>query len=557
MAIGSASSRRMRQARRQRRQRILEDHLHAPPEPQPVGARERRSGRGPRRGPCPDVGRFRPTSALASVVLPLPLSPTSPTVSPGGERQADAGDRLHAAGEGDGQVSRPRSCRSTSCQAPASRLRAWPGATASSGGSSTHFSKRDGQRARKDAAGRHVDQVGQPALDRHQARRPARRRGRSRRRAAPACRDGAGRRTGLRGRAALDDLAGIHHRDVVAEFGDQAEAVRDEDDRAVELGCRRLQQARRSAPRSSRRAPSSARRRSAGRARRAAPWRSSRAGACRPKAGADRRRAACSGSEMPTAPASPAARRSSAVRPRSGWRLRCASTSCVPMREHRVERRHRILEDHGDARAAQPCAAPRRRAPAGLRHRTRCGPNAGRYLPGSSPSSASASVDLPLPLSPTRPTMRRRPIDRSTSRRACSAPFAVAKSTRQVLDRDQRRFAHGSRLSLGSMASRSASPNSVKPSVASVSMPPGDQHRPDRLLEIGEAVEEHRAPARQRRADADAEEAQAGLERDDDRDVHAGQHDDRADDVGQHVEEHDARARCAERPLGLEEGPLP
>ena len=30
----------------------------------------------------PEVGRFSPTSALASVVLPLPLSPTRPSVSP-------------------------------------------------------------------------------------------------------------------------------------------------------------------------------------------------------------------------------------------------------------------------------------------------------------------------------------------------------------------------------------------------------------------------------------------------------------------------------------------
>ena len=98
------------------------------------------------------------------------------------------------------------------------------------------------------------------------------------------------------GRPALDDLAGIHHRDLVADLGDQAEAVRDEHDRAVERGVQILDAARRSAPRSSRRAPWSARRRSAGRARTAAPWRSSRAGACRRRAGADRRTAATAAS---------------------------------------------------------------------------------------------------------------------------------------------------------------------------------------------------------------------------------------------------------------------
>ncbi len=35
--------------------------------------------------------------------------------------------------------------------------------------------------------------------------------------------------------ALLDDLAGIHHDDVVAELGDQAEIVRDDDDGRVQL----------------------------------------------------------------------------------------------------------------------------------------------------------------------------------------------------------------------------------------------------------------------------------------------------------------------------------
>ena len=35
------------------------------------------------------------------------------------------------------------------------------------------------------------------------------------------------------GRRALDDLARIHHRDLVADLGDHAEIVRDEDDRGA------------------------------------------------------------------------------------------------------------------------------------------------------------------------------------------------------------------------------------------------------------------------------------------------------------------------------------
>ena len=37
-------------------------------------------------------------------------------------------------------------------------------------------------------------------------------------------------------RRALDDLAGIHHRDLVADFGDHAEIVGDQDDRRAARG---------------------------------------------------------------------------------------------------------------------------------------------------------------------------------------------------------------------------------------------------------------------------------------------------------------------------------
>ena len=80
------------------------------------------------------------------------------------------------------------------------------------------------------------------------------------------------------------------------------------------------------------------------------------------------------------------------------------------------------------------------------------------------------SVDLPLPLSPTMPTMRPRPMSSETSRSTCTSPRAVAKETPRL--RTERSARHGSTFSLGSMASRSASPNSVKPSVAKVSARP-------------------------------------------------------------------------------------
>ena len=62
-------------------------------------------------------------------------------------------------------------------------------------------------------------------------------------------------------RAALDDPAGVHDDDVVAHLGDDAEVVRDEQDRHAEPLAAAPPSARGSAPGSSRRAPSSARRR--------------------------------------------------------------------------------------------------------------------------------------------------------------------------------------------------------------------------------------------------------------------------------------------------------
>ena len=60
------------------------------------------------------------------------------------------------------------------------------------------------------------------------------------------------------------------------------------------------------------------------------------------------------------------------------------------------------------------------------------------------------------------------------------------------------------------------------------------------------------APARQRWADADAEKAQAGLDGDDDGNVHARQDEDRADDIGQDMLQQDAPGLGPQHLLGLE-----
>ena len=87
----------------------------------------------------------------------------------------------------------------------------------------------------------------------------------------------------------LHEHPGVHDVDALAHPGDDAEVVRDQDQRGVLLARRARAAGRGSAPGSSRRAPSSARRRSAASACTRAPSRSSRAGASRPRTDADSR----------------------------------------------------------------------------------------------------------------------------------------------------------------------------------------------------------------------------------------------------------------------------
>ena len=142
---------------------------------------------------------------------------------------------------------------------------------------------------------------------------------------------------------------GVHHEHAVGDVRDDAEVVRDQDDRGAEPLADVAHQVEDLRPGSSRRAPSSARRRSAPSDRTRAPSRSSPAAASRRRAGADTRRAAA------RAPGCARARSSSIVRARASRRdrPRClVSTSPIwrPTVKHRVERRHRLLEDERDLR---------------------------------------------------------------------------------------------------------------------------------------------------------------------------------------------------------------
>ena len=102
----------------------------------------------------------------------------------------------------------------------------------------------------------------------------------------------------------------------------------------------------------------------------------------------------------------------------------------------------------------------------------------------------------------------------------------------------------------GSSASRSPSPTKLKLVTASVMATPGADREPGRAGQIDLRVVEHVAPARGRRLDAVAEEADIGLEQDRVGDVQRGRDHDRRDGVRHQLAEHDPQVRRTERDRG-------
>ena len=186
-----------------------------------------------------------------------------------------------------------------------------------------------------------------------------------------------------------------------ADLGHHAEIVGDEDDRCAGLLAQLAHQVEdlrldRDVERRRRLVGDQERR-----ARRPAPSRSSRAAACRRTAGADTRRSARPGDGMRTRSQHLDARCARGLlRATARGGARSASTICSPIGEGRVQRRHRLLEDHGDAgcRAGRACARRQRRADRGLRT-------------GSGPTTAPAGL-------------RQQPHDRQRGHALAAARFA-------------------------------------------------------------------------------------------------------------------------------------
>ena len=156
--------------------------------------------------------------------------------------------------------------------------------------------------------------------------------------------------------AVLDDTTGIHDDHPFADVGNDAEIVRDQEDRRVRRWREPASSVRAPAPGSSRRARSSARRRSAAWGCMRAPSRSSRAGASRPRTGADRRRPGPPDRECRQGSASRATRRRRASRVERGVK-HDGFADLVADGHQGVERAHRLLEDHRDVAPADIAAS--------------------------------------------------------------------------------------------------------------------------------------------------------------------------------------------------------
>ena len=292
-----------RHARIERGVGVLEDDLRIAAEGAQLIAHRARARSRPSKRTVPASGSISRSTSRLTVDLPQPDSPTSASVLPASTLKLTPSTALTKA------VGRPNTERvgdemldqafdleqrghDTSLSSGALMQReAWPGLTHRERRRRGDADVADERAARGEtAAGRRIGHVRHHAFDGGEMRGAA---VEPRDRAEQA--DGVGMlRIGeeLVDRRALDDLAGIHHRDLVADLGDHAEIVGDQDDRGAACGLQfahqiedlRLQgDVERGGRLVGDQQP---------RDRRPAPSRSSRAGACRRKACADIRRCA-------------------------------------------------------------------------------------------------------------------------------------------------------------------------------------------------------------------------------------------------------------------------
>ena len=247
----------------------------------------------------------------------------------------------------------------------------------------------------------------------------------------------------------------------------------------------------------------------------------------------------------------------------STLRLRCLAADALVQEDRladlvadghdRVERAHRLLEDHGDVAAADIRHARARQAQKvdALEHDAPAHDAAGRL--GDKPQDRQ----------------RRDRLCRNRIRRRCRRPPGCdleadavdgadgaalrAELDRKILDREERRRHHAVS---GSSTSRTASPSTLKASTTTVMAKPAPMIGQGEPKMLPSAVADDVAPARVRRLRADAEEAQRRFEADGRGDPERHQHDDRRGDVGQDMPQDDLRRAQADGDGRLDVGLL-
>ena len=156
---------------------------------------------------------------------------------------------------------------------------------------------------------------------------------------------------------------------------------------------------------------------------------------------------------------------------------------------------------------------------------------------GVRPRMARPVCDLPEPDSPTMPSRSRPSVKRDAAHRLDDAG-AGGKANAQIFDVEER-LRH--LAAFGSSTSRRPSPSRLKPRLTMKMATPGHGRDPPLVEEEAAAGGDHRAPFRQRRLRAEAEEAEARGGQDDAGHVERHAHDQRGE-----AERHDvARGRCA------------
>ena len=455
----------------------------------------RRSGRSSRRDEVRDVAALEPdrpggrldsrTTQLPTVDLPLPDSPTSPSISPGADRErhvvdgvhdAAAAEQLRAGVEVLDEVARPRAsargCRSFG-------LPGWKQATRCAGRDLAQLrhlacaivrvgARAARRRTRRPSSGSSSDGT-RPGISLQPAvwRRPAA----GSRRAGRACTGAAGRAKSSCDRRLLDLAPGVHDEHAVGDVGDDAEVVRDQHDRGAEPLAdvahqvedpgldRHVERGRRLV----RDRGSSGRRR--------APSRSSRAAASRRRAGAGTRRPARSGAGMPheveqldralvaRALARVAEVAAAAPRRSGGRRVNDGLSDVIGSWKTNAISRPRIRADLRRRRGEQ-VEAVEARLPVDRRGR--------RQQPHQ---RTSALTLLPQPDSPTMPSTSRSPSANDSSSTACTD--AVVGLEADARGRRRRAAARHQRVVRGSRTSRRPSPSRLNDERAEEDREPG------------------------------------------------------------------------------------